>query len=166
MAATYEFKGSDLLMNLTAKLISLLGASCIVAFASAAPASADTKPCCFNDGQYFNSTPTTCNRYGGRVVPQEYCDRNYNGYNGRYDKPDASALFEILLGIAVLGYEDGYYDRDRRWHRWRNDNERDWFRQRHRDKYFDVRRDRDRDRNRRDWRNGRRKDWRRDSGRN
>ena len=32
-------------------------------------------------------------------MPQEYCDRNYNGYNGRYDRPDASDLFAILLGM-------------------------------------------------------------------
>jgi len=153
-------------MNLTGKLISLLGASCLVAFASAVPASADTKPCCFNNGQYFNSTPSTCNRYGGRVVPQEYCDRNYNGYNERYSQPDPGAFFAIILGHALLGYADGYYDRDRRWHGWRNDNERNWFRQSHRDRYFDVRHDRDRDRNRRDWRNGRRQDWRRDGDRN
>jgi hypothetical protein len=153
-------------MTLTRKLISLFGASCLVAFASVAPASADEKPCCFNNGQYFNSTPTTCNRYGGRVVPQYYCDRNYNGYNERYSRPDAGDFFAIILGHALLGYADGYYDRDRRWHGWRNDHERDWFRQRHADSYFDIRHDRDRDRHRRDWRNGRRKDWRRDGDHN
>ena len=153
-------------MNLTGKLISLLGASCLVVFSSAVPASADTKPCCFNDGQFFNSTPSTCNRYGGRVVPQEYCDRNYNGYNERYSQPDAGDLFARLLVHVVLGYDDGYYDRDRRWHRWRNDRERDWFRQSHRDAYYDMRHDRDRDRYRRDWRNGRRQDWRREGHHN
>lgn len=152
-------------MTLTGKLILLLGA-CVVAFASAVPASADTKPCCFNDGQYFNSTPTTCNRYGGRVVPQEYCDRNYNGYNERYNQPDPDPFFSVILGHIVLGYSDGYYDHDRRWHRWRNDREHHWFRQRHSDRYFDMPRYRDRDRYRRDWRNGRRKDWRRDGDHN
>lgn len=153
-------------MTLTGKMISLIGASCLVAFAGAAPASADTKPCCFNDGQFFNSTPSTCNRYGGRVVRQEYCDRNYNGYNERYNQPDPGEFFARLLATVVLGYDDGYYDRDRRWHPWRNENEQNWYRQRHPDAYFDLRHDRDRDRNRRDWRNGRRQDWRRDGDRN
>lgn len=43
-----------------------------------------TKPCCYNNGDYFNSTPKTCNKYGGRVVPYEYCERGYRGSdNGR-----------------------------------------------------------------------------------
>jgi hypothetical protein len=45
-----------------------------------------TKPCCFNDGEYFRSSPSTCRKYGGRVVQYEYCERQYynpnqNGYN-------------------------------------------------------------------------------------
>jgi hypothetical protein len=39
------------------------------------------KPCCYNRGQYFNSTPKTCRRYGGQTVPQEYCAYAY-GYQG------------------------------------------------------------------------------------
>jgi len=35
------------------------------------------KPCCFNNGQYFNTTPSTCRKYGGQVAPQEYCLRPY-----------------------------------------------------------------------------------------
>lgn len=53
-----------------------------------------SKPCCYNSGEYFQSTPTTCQRYGGRVVPFEYCQRaynqpwNYNGNNYSYgEKP-------------------------------------------------------------------------------
>ncbi len=45
---------------------------------------AAAKPCCYNNGDYFNSTPSTCNKYGGRVVPYEYCERGYRGQdNGR-----------------------------------------------------------------------------------
>lgn len=40
---------------------------------------AAAKPCCYNNGDYFNSTPSTCHKYGGRVVPYEYCQRGYRG---------------------------------------------------------------------------------------
>jgi hypothetical protein len=43
------------------------------------------KPCCFNRGQYFNSTPKTCRRYGGQTVPQEYCAYAYGYQNGPYN---------------------------------------------------------------------------------
>lgn len=42
----------------------------------------DSKPCCFNDGEYFQSTPSTCRRYGGRVVPFDYCQRYQGPYGG------------------------------------------------------------------------------------
>ena len=73
-------------MKTSIKLLSLLGATCVVAFAGIAPASAGTKPCCRNDGQYFNSSPSTCRHNGGRVVQQEYCQQNYDyNYNGNYN---------------------------------------------------------------------------------
>ena len=68
--------------------------------------------------------------------------------------------FSVSLGNVVFGYNDGYYDNSRRWHQWRNRNERDWYRQNHSQNYYEMRRYRDRDRNRRDWREGRRNDWR------
>lgn len=53
-----------------------------------------SKPCCYNNGEYFYSTSKTCRRYGGRVVQFEYCQRAYygpwqdggHGYRGS-DKP-------------------------------------------------------------------------------
>lgn len=68
----------------------------------------------------------------------------------------------VSLGSIVFGYSDGYYDSGRRWHRWRNDDERRWYQQNRRQSYYHMMRDRDRDRNRRDWRDGRRNDWRSD----
>ncbi len=73
--------------------------------------------------------------------------------------------FSISLGNVVFGYSDGYYDNDRRWHNWRNDGERDWYRQNHSRTYYQMSRDRDNHRNRRDWREGRRDDWRDDGDR-
>ena len=52
-----------------------------------------------------------------------------------------------------------YYDRYRRWHRWRDDNQRNWYRKNHNRRYHHFRRDDDRDNRRRDWRNGRRDRW-------
>ncbi len=68
--------------------------------------------------------------------------------------------FSISLGNVVLGYEDGYYDRERRWHRWENRQHRNWYSQNRRDAYFHMRRDRDRDQYRRGWWQGQRSDWR------
>lgn len=69
--------------------------------------------------------------------------------------------FSITLGNAQFGYTDGYYDSGRRWHRWRNHNERRWYQRNHRQSYYQMRHHHDRDQYRRDWRNGRRDDWRR-----
>jgi hypothetical protein len=70
--------------------------------------------------------------------------------------------FTITLGNAQFGYNDGYYDHDRRWHRWHNRHERDWYQQNHGPSYYHMRRYRDRDHNRREWRNFRRDDWHED----
>ena len=72
------------------------------------------------------------------------------------------ANFSISLGNAQFGYSDGYYDNDRRWHNWQDDDERDWYRENHGQTYYQMTRDRDPDRYRRDWRDGRRNDWRGD----
>ena len=69
--------------------------------------------------------------------------------------------FSIQLGNVQIGYVDGYYDSNRRWHSWRSDAERNWWRQNRRNQYFAMRHDRDTDRWRKDWRNGKRKNWRR-----
>ena len=143
-------------MTTNGKLLSLLGASCVAAFALGAPAQADAKPCCYyGRGNYQNASSSTCYRYGGRIVEQRYC---YAGYYGP-DRGDRVS-FAISLGGVVIAYSDGYYDRHRRWHRWRNDRERAWYREHHRSHYHHMRRDDDHDRRRRDWRDGRRNDWR------
>lgn len=153
-------------MKYTGTMIALFGATCLGAMATAAPAQADTKPCCYTaSGEYANSSPSTCRKYGGRVVQQEYCQAGYygndRGYDrGYYDRDDGNASFAIQFGNVVFAYSDGYYDRDRRWHGWRNDRERNWYRQNRRTSYYDTTRDRDRDRGRRDWRDGRRNNWR------
>jgi hypothetical protein len=136
-------------MKTTAKLLSLLGASCLVAFASAAPAQAAPKPCCYNNGQYFESTPSTCTRYGGDVVSDRYCGR-YSGYD-RYDRYDRGPNLSIgfRVGDVFIAYNDGYYDHNRRWHRWRHTRDRDYYRRHYRSRYHDMPRDRDR---RRHWR--------------
>lgn len=68
--------------------------------------------------------------------------------------------FSITLGNVQIGYVDGYYDSNRRWHAWRNDAERNWWRQNRRAQYFAMRHDRDNDRFRKEWRKGKRKNWR------
>jgi hypothetical protein len=70
------------------------------------------------------------------------------------------ASFSITLGNVVFGYSDGYYDQNRRWHTWRNSQERNWYQSNHRGSFYNLRHDRDNDSNRRNWRNGRSQDWR------
>lgn len=53
--------------------------------------------------------------------------------------------FSFDTGNIFMGYRDGYYDRDRRWHRWRNAREAREFRMRYRDRYRDRYGWRDRD---------------------
>jgi hypothetical protein len=43
-----------------------------------------TKPCCYNNRQFFRTTPKTCYRNGGRVVAAQYCERRYDGGYGGY----------------------------------------------------------------------------------
>ena len=98
----------------------LLGATAltIVAFANAAPAEAHTKPCCYNNGGFFQSTPSTCYHYGGRVVDQRYC------YRGGYYDNDYGQSYGY-------GYRDDDDWRYRQSHR-RHDRD-DWGRGRDRD---------------------------------
>lgn len=51
----------------------------------------------------------------------------------------------LNLGDIAFGYNDGYWDRDHRWHRWHNPQERYRYRVYYREHYYD--RDHDRDRN-------------------
>jgi hypothetical protein len=142
----------EVTMMKSGTVLSLLGATAIAAFATATPAQA--KPCCYNDGDYYNASNKTCERYGGRVVSQRFCDGRGSYYRNNY-RPG----FAIQIGDIVFAYSDGYYDRHRRWHRWRNDDERNYYRRHQGTRYYDYSRDRDRDRNRRDWRDGRRDRW-------
>ena len=72
----------------------------------------------------------------------------------------AALSFSISLGNVGVAYTDGYYDQNRRWHSWRNNQEHNWYRQNHSDSYFPVSHTRDRDPYRSDWRKGKRSDWR------
>ena len=88
-------------------------------------------------------------------------DWRYNSYNGGYGGYGGGSDFAIVLGNVVFAYNDGYFDNRRRWHTWRSDEEREWYRRHYSRTYYDYRRDRDEDRWRRDWREGRGNDWRR-----
>ena len=142
-------------MNTASRLIALVSASLLVSFANIAPVQAAAKPCCTNNGDYFNSTSKTCRRNGGTIVNQRYCQGRWQG-----QRHHDNSSFSITLGNVVIGYSDGYYDNNRQWHGWRNDNERNWYQQNRRDSYYHQRRASDRNQNRRDWREGKRKDWR------
>ena len=59
-----------------------------------------------------------------------------------YTAPAHAAVdFSVTLGNAAFGYSDGYWDRDHRWHRWRNAAEHRYYREHFADHYYKVRHD-------------------------
>jgi hypothetical protein len=63
--------------------------------------------------------------------------------------PPASAdHVTVAVGAPAIafGYSDGYWDRDRRWHTWKDRDEAENFRRDYREHYYDWRHDRDHDR--------------------
>jgi hypothetical protein len=57
----------------------------------------------------------------------------------------AAVGFSFRVGDVALGYSDGYYDRSRHWHNWRNNRERDWYRSNYHTSYRSMRHDSDHD---------------------
>ncbi len=55
-----------------------------------------------------------------------------------------SVDFSVRLGNAAFGYSDGYWDREHRWHRWRNAAEHRYYREHYAEHYYKVRHDNDR----------------------
>jgi len=53
--------------------------------------------------------------------------------------------FSFRVGDVAVGYNDGYYDRSRRWHSWRDAREHEWYRAHYARYYRGMRHDRDRD---------------------
>jgi hypothetical protein len=49
------------------------------------------------------------------------------------------------LGNVAFGYQDGYWDRDHRWHRWRHQRDARRYRSEHGDQYHHWRHNRDSD---------------------
>ena len=78
----------------------------------------------------------------------------------------AAVDFSISLGNAAFGYSDGYWDRDRHWHAWRNAEESEYFRTHYGEHYVAVRHDHDRKDRDQGWRNERWWDQGRDGDRN
>jgi hypothetical protein len=56
-----------------------------------------------------------------------------------------STSFGFRVGDVGIAYNDGYYDRDRRWHHWRSAREHDWYRAHYVRNYRGWRHDRDGD---------------------
>ena len=67
----------------------------------------------------------------------------------------AGVDFSITLGNAAFGYSDGYWDRDHRFHAWRNKEESEYFRNHYGEHYAAVRHDKDRKDRDKGWRNER-----------
>jgi len=67
----------------------------------------------------------------------------------------AAVDFSVSLGNAAFGYSDGYWDRDHRWHAWRNRQESQYFRDHYGEHYVASRHDRDRKDRDKGWRSER-----------
>jgi len=48
--------------------------------------------------------------------------------------------FSFRVGNVAMGFSDGYYDRDHRWHRWHSAREHRWYRANNASFYHDSRR--------------------------
>jgi len=130
----------------------------------------------YNDGYYDRSRQWhSWNNNGDRDWYQRNRATTYNDMRREDDQDpyhrqlrrggqSGSVDFSVSLGDVEFGYSDGYYDRSRQWHNWRNDEERSWYRQNRFATYNDMRREDDRDETRRDWRDGRREGWRTGNG--
>jgi hypothetical protein len=57
----------------------------------------------------------------------------------------AAVGFSFRVGDVAMGYSDGYYDRSRHWHSWRNAREREWYRANYSRSYRAMRHDNDHD---------------------
>ena len=53
--------------------------------------------------------------------------------------------FSFRVGNVGMAYSDGYYDRNRHWHAWRNTREREWYRANYARSFRGMRHDEDRD---------------------
>lgn len=60
------------------------------------------------------------------------------------DRGDAAV--SLNFGNVAFAYSDGYWDNNRRWHRWSNANEQRRYQKHHRNRYNNHRHDRDDDR--------------------
>ena len=58
----------------------------------------------------------------------------------------AEVGISINPGGVAFGYNDGYWDRNHRWHAWRRPSDADWYRTHYAEHYYDWRHDRDNDR--------------------
>jgi hypothetical protein len=54
-------------------------------------------------------------------------------------------VISIDPGGIAFGYRDGYWDRDHRWHGWRNEDEANWYRSHYREHYYDRRHEEERE---------------------
>ena len=77
----------------------------------------------------------------------------------------AGTRIVVDFGAVAFGFEDGYWDRDHRWHDWQRREDWDHYRTAYREHAYAWRHDRDRDNGWRDeyWRhdNGRHEGWNR-----
>ena len=69
-------------------------------------------------------------------------DDSYYGRNN-YGNDRASNTIAVQFGDVSMGYRDGYWDNERRWHSWNGDNDYQAYRSEHADRYRDYNHDRD-----------------------
>ena len=77
-------------------------------------------------------------------------DNDYQTYRSEYPKTyrdynhdrDGNAVIGVSFGDVSMGYRDGYWDNERRWHRWNGDNDYQTYRSEYPKTYRDYNHDR------------------------
>lgn len=138
---------------------SLLLAAAVVALGTGA-ASAASYDHSYDQNNYYNQS--AYNHYTGsnKNIYRKGYDRGFRdgfirgqrdnrfqgaGYGPGYGAPGGTVGVSFDFGEVAFGYQDGYWDRGRHWHNWRNDDEMRSYRNASGNKYYDWKHDRDSD---------------------
>jgi len=95
----------------------------------------------YRDGYWDNNHGW--HRWNGDNDYQLYRSEHANTYRDYNHDRDGNAVIGVSFNDVSMGYRDGYWDNERRWHRWNNDGDYRTYRYQHGSTYRDYNHDRD-----------------------
>jgi len=96
----------------------------------------------YRDGYWDNGH--SWHRWNGDNDYQTYRSQHADTYRDwNHDRDNSNGAVVVSFGDVSTGYRDGYWDRERRWHRWGNDGDYRNYRYQHGSNYHDWNHDRD-----------------------